>query len=183
MDADAAPLLTRRRPSTKKKRRAIFEGIPSLVAINIPLFWIVLGGKMRTPLMLAGGGFGIYLLWRKKLHKRLGRYGRLALPGVLLAAMGFCRPNSDPLILPIWYVLAFVYCVPAGIYLAHCVEESEASLDAIFAGMMLLFGLWDLLVMRQLDLSTIVRMTQEVTTRLEQRYPVEVVWGYSVGTM
>jgi len=144
-----------------------------------PLFWIVLGGKLRTPLLFAGGSFAIYLLWLEKLHRRLGRYGRWALPGLLLAAMGFCRPNSEPLLIPVWHVLTVFYCVPVGIYLAHCTEESEPSLNAIFAGMMLLFGFWGLLVMRQIDLTSIVRMTQEVTTRLEQRYPVELFGIFS----
>ena len=147
-----------------------------LCALLFPLFWIVLGGQLRTPLLFAGGGFAIYLLWLKRLHRRMGRYGRWALSGLLLAAMGFCRPDSEPLLTPIWHVLIVLYCVPAGIYLAHCVEESESALNAIFAGMMLLFGLWGLLVMRQMDLSQIVRITQEVTTRLEQRYPV-VLFG------
>ena len=150
-----------------------------LCVLLLPLFWIVLGGKMRTPLLFAGGAFAIYLLWLKKLHRRLGRYGRWVLPGLLLAAMGFCRPNSEPLLIPIWHVLTVFYCVPVGIYLAHCTEESESLLNGIFAGMMLLFGLWGLLVMRQIDLTAIVRMTQEVTTRLEQRYPVELFGIFS----
>ena len=150
-----------------------------LCILLFPLFWIVLGGKLRTPLLLAGGAFAIYLLWHNKLHRRLGRYGRWALPGLLLAAMGFCRPDSESLLIPIWHVLIALYCVPAGIYLAHCAEKSESSLNAIFAGIMLLFGFWGLLVMRQIDLTAIVRMTQEVTTRLEQRYPVELFGIFS----
>jgi hypothetical protein len=134
---------------------------------------------MRTPLLFLDGLFAIHLLWRKGLHRRMGRYGTLALPGVLLGLMGFCRPDSDPVILPIWHILAVFYCIPAGIYLAHCVEESESVLNAIFAGMLLFFGLWGLMVMRQMNLSDIVRMTQEVTTRLEQKYPVEMFGIFS----
>jgi hypothetical protein len=148
-------------------------------ALLFPLFWIVLGGPMRTPLLFLDGLFAIYLLWRKKLHPRLGRYGSWMLPGLLLGAMGFCRPDSDPLVFPLWHILAAFYCLPAGIYLAHSSQESDSALNGILAGMMVLFGLWGLMVQRQLDLTTIVRMTQEVTTRLEQRYPVELFGIFS----
>jgi hypothetical protein len=156
-----------------------FKSFLQLCVILFPVFWIVLGGPLRTPLLSLDGSFVIYLLWLKKLHRRLGRYGRMALPAVLLGLLGFCRPDSDPVVLPVWHLLNVFYCVPAGIYLAHRLEESESTLDAILAGMMLAFGLWGLLVMQQIDLSTIVRMTQEVTTRLEQRYPVELFGIFS----
>src|SRR5581483_11628905 len=149
------------------------KSLLQLCVILFPLFWIVLGGPMRTPLLFLDGAFVIYLLSLKKLHTRLGSYCSWMLPGLLLAVMGFCRPDSDPLVLPIWYIVATFYCLPAGIYLAHISEESDSALNGILAGMMVLFGLWGLLVMRQIDLTTIVRMTQEVTTRVEQRYPVE----------
>jgi hypothetical protein len=63
--------------------------------------------------------------------------------------------------------------------MAHCLEESKSVLNWIYACMMLLFAAWSFLVMQQVDLTQIVRMTSDAVTRGDQRYPVELFGIFS----
>jgi O-antigen ligase len=150
-------------------------------ALLFPMFWIVLGGILRTPLLVAGGLLGIMMLWKMRLQRRVRSYASWGVAGLLLAGMGFIRNASESLIIiPVWYILVIFYAVCAGILVAHCAEESREILNWIIGGMMLLFGAWSFLVMQQVDLLTIVRLDAEGgATRTDQRYPVELFGIFS----
>jgi hypothetical protein len=160
-------------------KRALKVALP-FCGLLFPLFWIVLGGMLRTPLLIAGGMFGMGWLWKVNLYRRVRSYVSWAVIGLLLAAMGFLRSGSESeIILPIWYVLLIFYAVPAGILIAHCEGESKSVLNWIYGCMMLLFAVWSFLVLQQVDLTAIVKITSGAATRTDQRYPVELFGIFS----
>ena len=161
-------------------RQAIMK-ILLWIALLFPMFWIVLGGILRTPLLFAAGSLAIYLLRKRGLHSRLRDYGSWMALGLLLAGMAVIKGGSESqLISPPWFALVVLYSVPVGMLIAHDFDESETTLNSIFAWMLLLFSLWGLLVMQQVDMAEIVR-TQEHgdAVRVDQRYPVELFYIFS----
>jgi hypothetical protein len=149
-------------------------------ALLFPFFWLVIGGCLRTPFLLGCGLLGIYRLRQERLLPRLRAYGSWLIPMAILTAMGLLRPYSESAVIsPIWYILVLFYAVPAGILVARAADHSAAVLNWVCAFLMLGFGAWSYLVMGQIDLTEVVRITNAVATRVDQKYPAELFGIFS----